>query len=422
MTLWRTLPRTLSDPQPCGGFGGVPSGAGRSRVTRVRVRHAALLCRNLIPKEIVMKIKAAVCRAPHAPLSFEELDLEEPRDSEVLVRISSCGVCHTDMAMRDQVYPVPQPVVLGHEGAGFVEKVGKSVTGFAPGDPVVISYSSCGACPACLDAKSGLCHHYWEYNFAAQRLDGSTALRNGQENIHSHFFGQSSFATYALTRPDNLVKLETTKDMDYLGPLGCGIQTGAGAVINVMRLQPGDSMAAFGIGSVALSAIMAAHVCGATTIVAVGRNDKKLAVARELGATHTINSTKVDDVVKAVRDCTGGQGVNFSIDTTGVESILNAQVDCLDILGKAIIVGASSQGTRINLDAVTFMNQGKTIMGAIEGNCIPKRFLPRLIALFRQGRFPLDKMITFYPFDQLNQAMEDSEKGRIIKAIVKMPA
>lgn len=367
-----------------------------------------------------MKITAAVCRAPKHPLSFEQLDIEEPRDNEVLVRVTSCGVCHTDMAMRDQVYPVPQPVVLGHEGAGFVEKTGKSVSGFAPGDPVIISYSSCGVCPTCLDAASGLCHHYWDYNFASQRLDGSIALRNGHEEIHSHFFGQSSFATYALTRPDNLVKLETTENMDCLGPLGCGIQTGAGAVMNVMRARPGDSVAVFGTGSVGLSAVMAARVCGATVIVAVDLNEQRLALAKELGATHTINSAKVDDLVAAVRAATGGRGVNYSLDTTARESLLNAQVDCLDIRGKAVIVGASPQGTRINLDAVTFMNQGKTIMGAVEGNCVPKRFLPRLIALFRQGRFPLDKLITFYPFEQINQAIEDSEKGRAIKAVVKM--
>ncbi|MDR2367245.1 MAG: NAD(P)-dependent alcohol dehydrogenase [Deltaproteobacteria bacterium] len=367
-----------------------------------------------------MKIKAAVCRAPHAPQSFEELELEEPRANEIVVKIKSCGVCHTDMGMRDQVYPVPQPIVLGHEGAGFVEKVGSGVTTVAPGDPVLLTINSCGKCPACLNGKYGLCHLFWSLNFAGSRLDGTSPLSKGGEMIHGNFFGQSSFATYAMANERNVLKLDTTEDMDYLGPLGCGVMTGAGAVINVFKVRPGDSIVAFGMGTVALSAIMGARVCGATTIVAVGRNDKKLATAKEVGATHTINSTKVPDVVKAIKDLTNGRGVNYAVDTTAVQSIMTRSVECLENGGKAVILGASGQGTRVDLDAVDFMNCGKTILGAIEGNCVPQEFLPRLITLYRQGRFPLDKIVTFYPFDKLNEAMEDGENGRVIKAVVKM--
>ena len=367
-----------------------------------------------------MLVKAAVCRAPHAPMAIEELELEDPRDDELMVRITSCGICHTDLAMRDQHFPIPLPVVLGHEGAGIITKVGKNVTDLTPGDPVVVSYSACGRCPSCYAGEPGLCHAIYQYNFSCERPDGSTALKKGGEKIHSHFFGQSSFSSHIITRPGNVLKLDSTKDMDFFGPLGCGVQTGAGAVINVLRPRPGDSLAAFGIGTVALSAIMAARVCGLTTIVAVGRNDKKLELAKEMGATHTINSTKVDNVPHAIKAVTGGFGVNHSVETSGVQELITQSIESLSIRGKSVILGSSPKGTTIQTCATDFLNQGKTILGAVEGNCVPQEFLPRLIALYRQGRFPLEKMITFYPFEKINEAMADSEKGIVIKAVLKM--
>lgn len=367
-----------------------------------------------------MLIKAAVCRAPRAPMAIEEVELEDPRDDEVMVKITSCGVCHTDIAMRDRHFPIPLPVVLGHEGAGIVEKVGKTVIGLEPGDPVVVTYSSCGRCPSCYAGAPGLCHDIYKYNFICARFDGTTALKKGGETIHSHFFGQSSFATHIITRPCNILKLDSTKDMDLFGPLGCGIQTGAGAVMNALRPRPGDSLAAFGIGAVALSAIMAARVCGLTTIIAVGRNDKKLETAMEMGATHTVNSTKVDNVAHAIRDITGGAGVNFSVETSGIQELIGQAIDCLSIMGKTVILGSSAKGTQIQTDATAFLNSGKTVLGSVEGNCVPQDLLPRLIALYRQERFPLDKMIRFYPFEKINEALEDSEKGRVLKPVLKM--
>lgn len=367
-----------------------------------------------------MLIKAAVCRAPQAPMAIEELELEEPQDDELMVKLTSCGICHTDIAMRDQHFPIPQPVVLGHEGAGIIIKTGKNVTDLVPGDPVVVSYSACGHCPSCYAGEPGLCYNIYQYNFSCERPDGSTALKKSGEKIHSHFFGQSSFSSHIITRPGNVLKLDSTEDMDFFGPLGCGIQTGAGAVINVLRPRPGGSLAVFGIGAVALSAIMAARVCGLTTIVAVGRNDKKLRLAEELGATHIINSTKVDNVVDAIKTVTGGFGVNYSVETSGVQELITQSIESLSIRGKTVILGSSPKGAKIQTCAVDFLNRGKTIMGAVEGNCVPQEFLPRLIALYRQGRFPLEKMITFYPFEKINEAIADSEKGLVLKAVLKM--
>ena len=233
-----------------------------------------------------MEITAAVARGPGAPLSIETLELEDPRDDELIVRVVAAGVCHTDLVVRDQWIPVPLPVVLGHEGAGIVERVGRSVTKVAPGDPVVMSFDSCGECPSCLAGEASYCHDLGGRNFAAQRPDGTSALSCNGELIHAHFFGQSSFATHALCRERNVVKVASDAPLELLGPLACGVQTGAGAVINALKLGAGQSLAVFGTGSVGLSAVMAAKVVGATTIIGVDLRDQRLA-PREISARRT---------------------------------------------------------------------------------------------------------------------------------------
>ena len=366
-----------------------------------------------------MKIRAAVCRASKAPLILEELELDDPREHEVLVRVTSCGICHTDVAMRDQVYPITYPMVLGHEGAGIVQKVGACVEGFTPGDPVLMSFDSCGHCPACHDALPGFCDNFFPLNFVGSRLDGSTTLHKGDESIRSNFFGQSTFATHALTHPRNLLKLDSSDHMDYFGPLGCGVQTGAGAVLNALCVRPGDSFAVFGIGAVALSAVMAAHATGATTIVAVGRNDAKLRLAKKLGATHVVNSSHEADVVAAIRAATG-RGVSHALDTTGQPTIIQQAVAALDSRGVCAVLGSSPMGTQMQLDVPDLMMHGKRIIGTVEGNSVPQVFIPKLIDLHRQGRFPLEKIVKFYPFEKINEAITDSEQGRVIKAVVRM--
>ena len=250
-----------------------------------------------------MKITAAVARQPHAPLSLETLDLEEPRLDEVLVQIVATGICHTDPAMRDQAYPVPQPIVLGHEGSGVVIRCGTAVTRVAPGDHVLMSYNSCAACPSCQEGLPGFCHDFFGRNFAGARPDGSSPLSQEGAVIHGNFFGQSSFATHAIARERNIVKVDEHTPLDVLCPLGCGIQTGAGAVMNALRVRPGSSFAVFGTGPVGLSAVMAAHLVGAARIIAIDRVSRRLDLARELGATDVILATD-GDIVAQLRDLT----------------------------------------------------------------------------------------------------------------------
>lgn len=365
-----------------------------------------------------MQIRAAVSRAPHTPMSVELLELDEPRAGEVLVRVVATGVCHTDMVVRDGMLPTPQPVVLGHEGAGVVESVGAGVTKVAPGDHVVMTFNSCGVCPSCANGAETYCDDFFAHNFLAERSDGSTALRSGVDSVHSNFFGQSSFATYALCHECNAVKVPTDVPLELLGPLACGIQTGAGAVINALAVPAGASFAVFGTGSVGLSAIMAAKVVGATTIIGVDIDEKRLAVAEELGATHTIDSSAADATAEIM--ALTGRGLDFALDTTGLASVIRNAVDALAPRGTCGIVGASALGTEITFDEVHFMSGGRRLMGIVEGEAHPDTFIPQLIDLYRSGAFPFDRLVTYYELDRIEDAFHDCEVGTTIKPIVRM--
>lgn len=362
---------------------------------------------------------AAVVRQSGGPFALESISIAEPRDNEVIVKIVATGMCHTDMVVRDQIFPVPLPIVLGHEGSGVVERIGKDVTKVAVGDHVVMSFLPCGACRACLEGAPASCENFNAYNFAGARPDGSHALcdKDGAA-LSDRFFGQSSFAAYALAHEKNLVKVSKEAPLEILGPLGCGIQTGAGAVLNALKVGAGDSFAAFGGGAVGLSAVMAARVAGATTIIAIDIVDSRLELAKQLGATHVINS-KNDDALQKIREITG-KGVDFALDSTGVTGVIRQAVLALRPRGTCGVVGASKPGANVELDILDFMQNCKRLRGIVEGDAVAEEFIPRLIELYLQGRFPFDKLIKLYPFEKINEAAEDSEKGITLKPIIKI--
>jgi aryl-alcohol dehydrogenase len=363
-----------------------------------------------------MEIKAAVIFEKSGTFQLERLTLDECRDTEVVVRIRGVGICHTDLAGRDQHVPVPLPSVFGHEGAGVVEAVGKRVTKVKPGDHVALSWCCCGSCPSCKSGNDPYCERFLMLNFGGSRPDGSTTLKKGAQVIHGNFFGQSSFAEVVLADEGNVVKVPADIPLDILGPLGCGIQTGAGAVMNSLRPKPGSSIAVFGVGPVGMSAVMAARVCGCATIIAVDMHEERLEKAVEFGATHTINAARVDPV-EAILDITCG-GPNFSLECVGNPAVLRQAVDCLPLLGVCGLLGVVAPGTEVTLDMDKIMN-GRTVRGVIEGDAVPDLFIPRLIALYRQGRFPFDRLITFYSFDDINQAVADMEAGKVIKPVLR---
>lgn len=365
-----------------------------------------------------MQITAAVLRSRSGPFGLEVVELEEPRAGEVLVRVVATGVCHTDMVMRDQDLPTPQPVVLGHEGAGVVERVGPGVTKVAPGDHVVMTFNSCGTCPSCHDHAPTYCHEFFPRNFMGARADGSSGLSREGETIHANIFGQSSFATFALCHERNAVKVSKDAPLEILGPLGCGVMTGAGAVMNALKAPAGRSLAVFGAGAVGLSAVLAAKASGVGPIIVVDINPARLALALSLGADHALDG-RSEPVVERIQAITGF-GVDYSIDTTANLKVMRQAIDVLAPRGTCGLVGASKMGDELALDAVAVMSGGRTVRGVVEGDADPDTFIPELIDLYLADRFPFERLIAFYPLERINEAVADGEAGRVIKPVVRM--
>lgn len=361
-------------------------------------------------------MKAAVVREKSGPFVIEDVTLDAPRAGEVLVRIAGVGMCHTDLVVRDQYFPTPLPAVLGHEGSGVVEAVGDGVTKVAVGDHVVLSYASCGQCANCLQGLNGYCPDLYGRNFSGARPDGSSPCCDAHgARLSGYFFAQSSFGEFALATERNVVPIDRDVPLEIMGPLGCGIQTGAGAVINALKPGAGSSIAIFGAGSVGLAAVMAARVAGCATIIAVDLNDARLELARELGATHVVNAA--GDAVEAIRAITG-EGVQYSLECTGLPAVVRQAVDCLRLTGVCGIIGVAPLGTEISLD-MNGLLFGRTVRGIIEGDSIPDIFIPQLVALWRQGRFPFDRLITFYPLSEIEAAAHASERGEVLKAVLR---
>jgi aryl-alcohol dehydrogenase len=361
----------------------------------------------------------AVVRDRGGPFLIEEVTLERPRPDEVLVEVVAAGMCHTDLLVRDD-RPAVLPAVLGHEGAGRVVEVGSSVTGLAPGDPVVLSFPSCGACPRCVSGRSAYCDAIAPLKFACRRPDGSVATSDAAGRpVGDHFFGQSSFGTLAVVAARSVVQMPEDVDLRIAGPLACGAQTGAGTVLNVLRLEPGSSIAVFGAGSVGLCAIMAARYAGATTIVAVNRRRSRLDLAASFGATHLVSPEDVDPV-EAIRAATGGRGVQYAFETTGVPSVLTSAVRSLDSLGTCAYVGTAPPGVLGGIPMLEAMTKGLTVRGVLQGDSTPAETIPRLWELHRRGDLPFDRLITHYRLDEINRAAADCATGDVVKPVVLM--
>jgi aryl-alcohol dehydrogenase len=363
-------------------------------------------------------ITAAVVQTGGAPFELTSVELGGLQSDEVRVRIAASGICHTDLLIRDGSFPTPMPVVLGHEGAGVVEEVGVAVTRVAVGDRVACSYASCGGCGACATGRPYYCGEFFERNFLATRPDGTTALSHDGTPVHSHFFGQSSFATGAIVPERSVVAIPDDVPFEVVAPFGCGVQTGAGGVINVLRPQPGSSLAVFGAGGVGLSAVMAAVICGCGPIIAVDVRAARLELAQELGATHIVNANDVDPVL-AIRELTGG-GVEASLETSGVPGVLRQAVDVLGSGATCGLIGAPPLGTEEALDVNEVLARGRCVRAIVEGHSVPQVFIPKLIEFWRAGRLPIERLVRAYDFDQINQAADDALDGKVVKPVLRM--
>jgi aryl-alcohol dehydrogenase len=363
-----------------------------------------------------MKITAAVATAPHADLELREVELEAPRDQEVLVEIRGVGLCHTDIAARDGIYGLPYPMVLGHEGSGTVVAVGAAVTSVVPGDAVALSFGSCGSCRSCTSGRPAYCRHFTEENYIGSRPDGSTPMSDEHGVVHSHFFGQSSFATHALATERNVVKVDPDL-VDVVGPLGCGLQTGAGAVMNSMACRAGSSLLVLGAGPVGLAAVMGAVLQGCGDIIVVEPHAARRSLALELGAT-----AAVDPAVGPLTDQVLGlveHGVDYVFDTTGRVDVIQSAIAAVDSNAVVGLVGVPADfSVDLPLNIVAAMQKGLTVKGIVEGDSDPQVFIPELIAHHRAGRFPFDRMISTFPFSRLNEAIAAQHRGEVVKVVV----
>lgn len=363
-----------------------------------------------------MKTRAAILTNFNEPLTFDEIDVADPKQGEVLVRMVASGVCHTDLSAIKGLLPIPVPMVLGHEGAGIVEAVGPGVTRFAKGDHVVTSaVAHCRNCGPCLSGTPYFCSTSMDLGFGGNLADGTKRFRRGKEEI-GHFFLQSSFAEYAVAPEQIVVKVPDELPLEQLGPLACGISTGAGAVMNIGDVHTGQSVAVIGCGAVGLSAIMAARVRKASTIIAVDLLDSRLKLARDLGATETINA-KGTNVVEEIVKLTGGGGVDFGFECIGRADTIRQAVDCTRQGGDAVISGVVPAGSEVSLDGLGLLM--KNIRANPEGGSIPQLFIPLLLDLWRKGDFPFDQLLgATYAHSDLMKALDAIDSGAVIKPVV----
>ena len=366
-----------------------------------------------------MQITAAVARTPGADFSIETAELDEPRADEIRVRIAAVGVCHTDLVAREGAMPFSLPAVLGHEGAGVVDAVGASVTKVKAGDRVAVTFRSCGACARCLSGDPAYCFSMPALNYIGMRPDGSKAIHQGETAVSSNFFGQSSFATYALAYERNVLKLPDDIPFELAAPLGCGIQTGAGGVMLALAAPKGSSILITGGGAVGLSAVMGAAIQGCGTIIVVEPHASRRALALELGATHAIDPAAQADLATAVRGVLP-HGVDYAFDTTGRPEILTATMACLAPKGVFGIVGIPPAGTPMPGDLGAVLTFGQTVRGIIEGDSDPDVFLPELIGHWRAGRLPLEKLVKTFRFPEINAAIAAQHHGDCVKVVLTL--
>ena len=363
-----------------------------------------------------MKIKAALAREK-GKVTIEELELGAPRAGEVLVKMVASGICHTDFTTLNLEVPTTLPMVLGHEGVGVVEEVGPGVSTLQPGDHVILSYPSCGKCESCLQGHPYACDDSTALFFSGFYADGDRRITDGKGEKVGALFGQGSFADRCIIAARNAVKVDPEVELKSLCSLACGAQTGAGAVLNRMKPTPGDSLVVFGCGAVGLSAIMAGKLAGCSTIIGVDIVPSRLSLALECGATNVINGKEFEDISAEVRRLTGGKGASFALEASGVPALVTQMLQSVKKEGLAVLVSFVSGPVEINT-TMLFVGPCISFAGTVEGASNPPIFIPKLVQYFKEGKFPVDKLASYYPFEDIHRAMEDTRSGKAIKPIL----
>ncbi|PYE12328.1 aryl-alcohol dehydrogenase [Williamsia limnetica] len=364
-----------------------------------------------------MKATAALLTEIGSDFTFADIDIEVPRAGEVAVQIAAAGLCHTDLAARDGVLPIGFPGVVGHEGAGTVLAVGEGVTKVAVGDRVCLTFNSCGTCVTCRNGRQSYCENFNERNYGGVREDGSSPLTQNGEPVSGMFFGQSSFATIALANERNVVKIIADVPFEMLAPLGCGVQTGVGAVTRSLKAAKGSAIAITGAGSVGLSAVVGAVLQECATIIVIEPNGQRRALALELGATHAVDPA-AGDTTAHIREIVA-RGVDYVVDTTGIPAVVESLIAATAVCGTVGLIGVPSDpaGT-IGLNIIAALTIGLTVKGIIEGDSVPDEFIPELVDLYQAGRLPLDKLVTTFPRADINAAVKAQHAGDVVKPVL----
>jgi aryl-alcohol dehydrogenase len=361
-----------------------------------------------------MRTTVAIVEQKGQDFALVEVELDDPRADEVLVRIVATGLCHTDIHLRGFLPEEMFPNVFGHEGSGVVEAVGDDVAGIEVGDHVVLSFRSCGACANCKAGLVGYCESSLVLNYMGMRMDGSTTYSRDSATVFGSFFGQSSLSAHAIAYADNCVVVDKSLDLTKVAPYGCGFQTGAGTVLNVLKPSPDDSLVVFGVGAVGLAALAAAQHLGVGTTVAVDPLPARREAAARYGAIG-VDPTGADSVVEQVRELTGG-GATYAIDTTAISDVVTQAQQSLRVRGTLVALGLGAE--EYTIDAIDLLQNGKVIRSSVEGDSDPQEMVPRLIAMNAAGDFDVDHLITTYPFAEINTAVADVLAGKVIKPVL----
>ncbi|KIW04957.1 uncharacterized protein PV09_04120 [Verruconis gallopava] len=372
--------------------------------------------------------RAIVCRGRHDQNGWkiEEVQLRELKDDELLVRIVASGICHTDLMFGDRPDDIGGwPRVMGHEGSGYVQKTGAKVTVARVGDPVLLSFAACRSCKMCVDGHASHCADATRINFCGSKVFSSASSISSQPDILGLFFGQSSFSNLSIVNESSVVNVaslvKSEDELRLFSPLGCGIQTGSGTIVNVANATPSDTVAIMGAGGVGLAAVMGAKIARCSTIIIIDRVQQRLELAKELGATHAIHTGSMkdlDELVKQVRELTGGYGTTITMDATGVVPLICKGIEFTARRGQYIQVGSTGPDAVIKLPIQEFMTSGKRIMGAVEGQVTPQEYVPKMISWYRAGEFPFNKLVTLYRAEDFMDALGSMKSGEVIKPII----
>jgi len=364
-----------------------------------------------------MKIRAAILKKPETPFIIEEVDLDPPKQREVLIKMVASGVCHSDWHLVRGTTKHPMPLIAGHEGAGIVEEVGEGVTRVKPGDHVTLSWTpDCGECFYCQRNQPNLCETYTEPIWNGVMLDGTTRVHLNGEPVYL-YCGLGTFSEYIVVPEPSCIPIDSSIPLETAALVGCGVATGVGAAMYTARVSPGDSVVVYGAGGIGLNVIQGAALAGATTIIAVDMTEEKMALAKQFGATHTLIASP--DTIKEIKQLTGGRGAEHVFEAVGLPSIQEEALEAVRPGGMLTLVGLSAMGTGTNLPGAVITRTEKTIKGSYYGSVSPKRDFPLFLDMYQHGQLKLDELVSQrYPLDQINEAFESMLTGRVARGII----